>query len=227
MSASTFITQKQLMTKNMPADAMDNPFAQQQKILLYVFPLIFAVSGVNFPIGVLLYWLTTNVWSMGQQFYVIRRMPAPGSPAEEALERRARRQGKAQAPGGAVRAGEPGRTTADGATGPPAPAGRPGAGNPSGKPRGSDSSRTRNRSKRQAASRLPRPRPAPRRRRPTHDEEPADDAAPTRRPRGPASDIREESTTRRHRGHSDRRHGRRPADPVDAGADGSDAVRRR
>ena len=89
MSASTFITQKQLMTKNMPAGSMDgNPFMQQQKILLYVFPLIFAVSGINFPVGVLLYWLTTNFWSMGQQFYVIRRMPAPGSAAEEALQRR-------------------------------------------------------------------------------------------------------------------------------------------
>jgi len=88
MSATTFLTQKQLMSKNMPADAMNNPFAQQQKILLYVFPLIFAVSGVNFPIGVLLYWLTTNIWSMGQQFYVIRRNPSPGSPAFEALERR-------------------------------------------------------------------------------------------------------------------------------------------
>jgi YidC/Oxa1 family membrane protein insertase len=93
MSATTFTTQKQLMSKNMPADAMNNPFAQQQKILLYVFPLVFAVSGVNFPIGVLLYWLTTNVWSMGQQFYVIRRNPSPGSPAAEALE--ARRAAKA------------------------------------------------------------------------------------------------------------------------------------
>jgi YidC/Oxa1 family membrane protein insertase len=94
MSASTFTTQRQLMMKNMPASAMDNPFAQQQKILLYVLPLVFAVSGVNFPIGVLLYWLTTNVWSMGQQFYVIRRMPAPGSPAEKALNERRAKRGK-------------------------------------------------------------------------------------------------------------------------------------
>jgi YidC/Oxa1 family membrane protein insertase len=94
MSASTFTTQRQLMMKNMPAAALDNPFAQQQKILLYVLPLIFAVSGVNFPIGVLIYWLTTNVWSMGQQFYVIRRMPAPGSPAEKALRERRARKGK-------------------------------------------------------------------------------------------------------------------------------------
>jgi YidC/Oxa1 family membrane protein insertase len=88
MSASTFITQKQLMSKNMPASAMEGPFAQQQKILLYVFPLVFAVTGVNFPIGVLIYWFTTNVWSMGQQFYVIHRMPAPGSLAEKNLQRR-------------------------------------------------------------------------------------------------------------------------------------------
>lgn len=94
MSASTFTTQRQLMMKNMPAAALDNPFAQQQKILLYVLPLIFAVSGVNFPIGVLIYWLTTNLWSMGQQFYVIRRMPAPGSPAEKALRERQQRRGK-------------------------------------------------------------------------------------------------------------------------------------
>lgn len=91
MTATTFITQRQLMVKNMSSD---NPMAQQQKILLYVFPLMFAVFGINFPIGVLIYWLTTNVWSMGQQFYVIRNMPAPGSEAEKAyLERKKSREG--------------------------------------------------------------------------------------------------------------------------------------
>ncbi len=94
MSATTFTTQRQLMMKNMPASMADNPMAQQQKILLYVLPLVFAVTGVNFPIGVLLYWLTTNLWSMGQQFYVIRNMPAPGSEAEtKLLERKARKKG--------------------------------------------------------------------------------------------------------------------------------------
>jgi YidC/Oxa1 family membrane protein insertase len=92
MSLSTFTTQRQLMTKNMPASALDNPFARQQKVLLYVLPLFFAISGINFPIGVLIYWLTTNLWSMGQQFYVIRRMPAPGSEAEKALQARQARK---------------------------------------------------------------------------------------------------------------------------------------
>ena len=94
MSATTFLTQRQLMTKNMPQSALDSPFAKQQKVLLYVFPVIFAVSGVNFPIGVLIYWFTTNVWSMTQQFYVIRRMPAPGSAAERAYHERLRKKGK-------------------------------------------------------------------------------------------------------------------------------------
>lgn len=98
MSVTTFTTQHQLMRKNMPASALDNPYAQQQKIMLYVLPIVFAVSGVNFPIGVLIYWLVTNVWTMGQQFYVIQRMPAPGSPAEKALQERRMRQGKEHKP---------------------------------------------------------------------------------------------------------------------------------
>lgn len=85
MTATTFITQYQLIVKN---SAPDNPMVKQQKILLYVFPVIFAVSGINFPIGVLIYWFTTNLWSMGQQFYVIRNNPQPGTPAFEAKEAR-------------------------------------------------------------------------------------------------------------------------------------------
>lgn len=97
MSATTFITQYQLMRKNMPASALDNPFAKQQKVLLYLMPIFFAISGINFPVGVLIYWLTTNLWTMGQQFYVIRNMPAPGSAAEEARRERMKRKGKEMA----------------------------------------------------------------------------------------------------------------------------------
>ena len=94
MTVSTFTTQRQLMTKNMPTDAMSGPYAQQQKTLLYVLPLVFAVGGIAFPIGVLFYWTTTNVWTMGQQFYVIRRNPAPGTPAFEAKQKRDRAKGR-------------------------------------------------------------------------------------------------------------------------------------
>ncbi|UFU06533.1 membrane protein insertase YidC [Ruania halotolerans] len=93
MSATTLFTQRQLTMKNMPASALDNPMARQQKMLMYIFPLIFMFTGVHFPIGVLIYWTTSNVWTMGQQFFVIRNSPAPGSEAEKKyLERKARKK---------------------------------------------------------------------------------------------------------------------------------------
>ena len=96
MTVTLFITQLQLMRKNMPPDALTGPFAQQQKIMLYVFPLVFAIGGINFPVGVLIYWFTSNLWTMGQQFYVIRRNPAPGTPAYDAWEERRKAKGKAE-----------------------------------------------------------------------------------------------------------------------------------
>lgn len=93
MSASQFFTQRQLMTKNVDL-TVKTPFMQQQKMLMYVFPVMFAVFGINFPVGVLVYWLTTNVWTMGQQMFVIRRNPTPGSVAFKARQERLRAQGK-------------------------------------------------------------------------------------------------------------------------------------
>ena len=93
MTITLFITQLQLMRKNMPPEALTGPFAQQQKIMLYLFPIIFAIGGINFPVGVLIYWFTSNLWTMGQQFYIIRRNPAPGTPAYEAWEERRKAKG--------------------------------------------------------------------------------------------------------------------------------------
>ncbi|MEU1945566.1 membrane protein insertase YidC [Streptomyces sp. NPDC059474] len=93
MSASQFFTQRQLMTKNVDL-TVKTPFMQQQKMLMYVFPIMFAVFGINFPVGVLVYWLTTNVWTMGQQMFVIRRNPTPGSVAYQARQERLRASGK-------------------------------------------------------------------------------------------------------------------------------------
>jgi YidC/Oxa1 family membrane protein insertase len=100
MTATTFTTQRQLMSKNMPTDAMSGPYAQQQKMLLYVLPVVFAVGGIAFPIGLMIYWTTSNVWTMAQQFYVIRNNPAPGTPAAKAKEERDR--AKAARHGGTV-----------------------------------------------------------------------------------------------------------------------------
>jgi YidC/Oxa1 family membrane protein insertase len=107
MTLTTFLTQRQLMSKNMPADALSGPYANQQKMLLYVLPVVFAVGGIAFPIGVLLYWTTSNLWTMGQQFYVIRNNPAPNTEAFRAkvarTEAKRKRKGEpAEGPGGAA-----------------------------------------------------------------------------------------------------------------------------
>ncbi|MFE5589328.1 membrane protein insertase YidC [Streptomyces sp. NPDC056549] len=87
MSASQFFTQRQLMMKNVDL-SVKTPYMQQQKMLMYIFPVIFAVMGINFPVGVLIYWLTTNVWTMGQQMYVINQNPTPGSKAQDSYLQR-------------------------------------------------------------------------------------------------------------------------------------------
>jgi YidC/Oxa1 family membrane protein insertase len=88
MTASQFITQLQIMSRNQSAEMKASPMFRQQRILLYILPLVFAFSGFAFPIGVMFYWLTSNIWTMVQQFLVIRNMPTPGS--EAALAREAR-----------------------------------------------------------------------------------------------------------------------------------------
>jgi YidC/Oxa1 family membrane protein insertase len=58
--------------------------AMVQKLMLYGMPLSLLVSGFFFPIGVLLYWMTNNLWTLGQQFYILKKLPPPGSPAAKA-----------------------------------------------------------------------------------------------------------------------------------------------
>lgn len=88
MTVSQFITQKQIMSKNISAAMKESPTYKQQQILLYILPLVFLFSGFAFPLGVMMYWLVSNFWTMGQQFVVIRNMPTPGSQAFQAWEAR-------------------------------------------------------------------------------------------------------------------------------------------
>ena len=94
MGATTFWTQRQMIARSGTTDPQQ---VMVQKFLLYVLPLSFAVSGVIFPIGVLLYWVTTNIWSMGQQAYVIKRMPpvvTPGAPGSATATAAGKGKGK-------------------------------------------------------------------------------------------------------------------------------------
>lgn len=94
MTAVLFVTQLQLMRKNMPPEALTGQFAQQQKIMLYVFPFMYLFMGVNIPVGVLLYWLISNIWTMAQQYILIHNNPAPNTPAYLDWEERMRAKGK-------------------------------------------------------------------------------------------------------------------------------------
>jgi YidC/Oxa1 family membrane protein insertase len=86
MTITQFITQLQIMSKNVSAETMASPMYRQQKMLLYVLPLVFIFSGIAFPLGVMFYWVFSNLWTMGQQFIVIRNSPTPGSEAAKARE---------------------------------------------------------------------------------------------------------------------------------------------
>lgn len=95
MTATQFITQKQIIAKNQnPASVQNTQYMQTQKIMLWIFPVIFAISGISFPLGVMFYWLTSNFWTMGQQFVVIRSMPTEGSKAWHDRQARLEKRGK-------------------------------------------------------------------------------------------------------------------------------------
>jgi YidC/Oxa1 family membrane protein insertase len=77
MGVTTYVSQRQMMANN-PATA-DNP---QMKIMLYAMPVFLTVIAVNFPVGMVLYWVTTNLWTMGQQWFMFRNIEPPGKTAE-------------------------------------------------------------------------------------------------------------------------------------------------
>jgi YidC/Oxa1 family membrane protein insertase len=77
MSGTMFVSQKQMMARTAATqgpDAAPNPMAQQQKILLYVMPVFLAVISFQFPLGILLYWVTTNAWQVVQQWIILREV---------------------------------------------------------------------------------------------------------------------------------------------------------
>jgi YidC/Oxa1 family membrane protein insertase len=77
MTIAQFLASKQMMSRN--AAQANTSMAQQQKIMLYVLPLMFGGFAFIYPtpLGVLIYWLTTNLWSVGQQQLLLRHMHGP------------------------------------------------------------------------------------------------------------------------------------------------------
>jgi YidC/Oxa1 family membrane protein insertase len=74
---TTYLTIRQSMKRGMmPAATSDNPMGQTQKYMQYFMPL-FALSGLYWQFGLVLYWVTTNVWTLGQQYVLFRKYPQP------------------------------------------------------------------------------------------------------------------------------------------------------
>jgi YidC/Oxa1 family membrane protein insertase len=126
---TTFLTVRQSMKRGMmPAATPDNPMGQSQKYMMYIMPF-FALSGLYWPFGLVLYWVTTNCWTLLQQWVLFRRFPQPAaaaaggavpSPAAApAVTTRPKRQAKPLPAAPAEPAG-PGAAQSNGAAKPPA-----------------------------------------------------------------------------------------------------------
>jgi YidC/Oxa1 family membrane protein insertase len=104
MCFTQFLTTRQLMTKNVDL-TVKTPYMQQQKMMMYVFPVIYIFFGINMPVGVLIYMVTSNMWTLGQQLVIIRQNPTPGSVAFKQRQERLKAAGKLNADGTPVKAG--------------------------------------------------------------------------------------------------------------------------
>ena len=104
MCFTQFLTTRQLMTKNVDL-TVKTPYMQQQKMMMYVFPVIYIFFGITMPVGVLIYMVTSNLWTLGQQLVIIRQNPTPGSVAFKQRQERLKAAGKLNADGTPVKAG--------------------------------------------------------------------------------------------------------------------------
>jgi len=77
MIITTYLTSRQMILKTGWAE--DPQQKLMQRLMLYGIPISLLISGTLFPIGVVIYWVTTNLFSLGQQFWVLRKYPPPPS----------------------------------------------------------------------------------------------------------------------------------------------------
>jgi YidC/Oxa1 family membrane protein insertase len=130
--ATTFLTIRQSQKRGMmPAATPDNPMAASQKYMTYIMPL-FALTGLYWPFGLVMYWVTTNVWTMGQQYVLGRRYPYTPPAADGSTASPAPASAKALIGGSSARnqGKKPTGTTAPPKSTGSSPAARPASGGP-------------------------------------------------------------------------------------------------
>jgi YidC/Oxa1 family membrane protein insertase len=81
-SCTTFFTVRASMKRQPAATADANPMMQAQKMMVFLAPL-FGLFGLGFPLGVLMYWVTSNGWTLAQQHYIYKRFPPPGDKVDD------------------------------------------------------------------------------------------------------------------------------------------------
>ena len=64
---------------------------KSQRTMMFVLPLIFVPFILSFPAGLILYWITTNIWTIGQQYTIQKIIPAPVATPAAAVQPRNRR----------------------------------------------------------------------------------------------------------------------------------------
>jgi YidC/Oxa1 family membrane protein insertase len=98
MAGSMFWTMRQMNARTaLTQNAEANPMAQQQKLLMYIMPVFLAFISFQFPLGILLYWVTTNLWQIAQQAIILREVQhevETGTLADHKGGEAARRNGK-------------------------------------------------------------------------------------------------------------------------------------
>ena len=75
MMVTTFMTSRQMILKTGWSE--DPQQRMIQRLMLYGIPFSLLLSGWYFPIGVIIYWVTQNIFSLGQQYWVLHKYPPP------------------------------------------------------------------------------------------------------------------------------------------------------
>ena len=105
MMATTYLTSRQMILKTGWAE--DPQQRMIQRLMLYGIPLSLLISGAIFPIGVIIYWVTNNLFTLGQQQWVLRKFPPPPMTAGKAGAPRARNPVQPAKSGGLLGRGKP------------------------------------------------------------------------------------------------------------------------
>jgi YidC/Oxa1 family membrane protein insertase len=138
-ATTTFLTVRQTSKRGLMQTNLDpdNPMAATQKYMMYIVPF-FSLTGLYWQYGLVLYWLTTNLWTLGQQYFMFRNWTteetqaasatAPAASAARSTTGSAKTTGGGTRTGGAAKAAAPRSGASNGRPASGAPRAKTGSG---------------------------------------------------------------------------------------------------